>query len=128
MQAVSDEFDESEDDISPDQSPQQNFAASSDHHSFLMGYRSADVDLAGLHPLPAHVPFLWQIYLENVEPLVKVLHIPTMDKLIRRLRQRVDLSPGDEALVFAIYYAAVTSMEAEEVRLGSLNDSPRTPR
>ncbi|CAM1507764.1 Fc.00g046120.m01.CDS01 [Cosmosporella sp. VM-42] len=122
MQAASDQFDESEDDNSPDNSPQQTFTADPDHHSFIMGYRSADVDLTKLHPLPVHVPFLWQIYLENVEPLLRVLHIPTMEKLIRNMRWRMDdLSPGDEALIFAIYYAAVTSMEEDEVQtnLGS---------
>ncbi|KAF4978382.1 hypothetical protein FZEAL_5223 [Fusarium zealandicum] len=117
MQTVDDDFDESEDDTSPDQSPQQNLAADSDHHSFLMGYSSADVDLAGLHPLPAHISYLWQVYLENVEPLLKVVHIPTMSRLMTKVRRQVDdLRPGDEALVFAIYYSAVTSMEAQEVQ------------
>ncbi|KAM5341622.1 hypothetical protein ACJ41O_014653 [Fusarium nematophilum] len=128
MQTVEDEPDEFEDDTSPDQSPQQNFTGESDHHSFLMGYRSADVDLAGLHPLPAHSSFLWQVYLENVEPLVKVLHVPTMGRLMNKLRRQVDdLRDGEEALVLAIYYGAVASMEAEEVRLPTTIISPQSP-
>lgn len=116
MEAV-DDLDDFQDDTTPEQSPPQNLAADSDHHSFLLGYRSAEVDLAGLHPLPAQTSFLWQIYLENIEPLVKVLHIPTMSRLMTKVRRgEHDLRPGDEALVFAIYYSAVVSMESDEVR------------
>ncbi|KPM38035.1 hypothetical protein AK830_g8535 [Neonectria ditissima] len=114
---VSDDVEDSEDDGNPHQPPPQKFAADSDHHSFILGYRSADVDLTGLHPLPSQVACLWQIYLENAEPLLNVLHLPTMDKLMGKMKWRVgNLSLGAEAPVFAIYYAAVTSREAEEFR------------
>lgn len=59
---------------------------------------------------------MWQIYQENVDPLVKILHVPTMDKLIREIRKSLDsLTPPTEALMFSIYYAAITSMDAAEV-------------
>lgn len=88
-----------------------------DHHAFVLGYRSADVDLRKLHPLPSQIPFIWQVYTENVDPLVKILHIPTMNNIIRKLRTDLDsLSPPLEALMFSIYYAAITSMEDDEVR------------
>ncbi|KAF4444796.1 hypothetical protein F53441_11054 [Fusarium austroafricanum] len=105
-----------EEDTTPEQSPPQNPGLEHDHHCFLFGYSSADVDLTGLHPLPAQGSFLWQIYLENIEPLVKVLHIPTMSRLMTQVRRgEHELRPGDEALVFAIYYSAVASMEKQEV-------------
>jgi hypothetical protein len=86
------------------------------HQAFLMGYRSADVDLRPLHPLPSQIPFIWQVYQENVDPLVKILHIPTMNNLIRSVRTNPDiLTPSTEALMFSIYYAAIISMGAEEV-------------
>lgn len=111
-----DDEDDFEDNTTPEQSPPQGPGSESDHHSFLLGYSSSDVDLTSLHPLPAQSSFLWQIYLENVEPLVKVLHIPTMSRLMTQVRRgEHDLRPGDEALVFAIYYSAVTSMEKDEV-------------
>ncbi|KAM0248593.1 hypothetical protein ACHAP5_003319 [Fusarium lateritium] len=112
-----DEEDDFEDNITPEQSPPQGAGSERDHHSFLLGYNSSDVDLTGLHPLPAQSSFLWQIYLENIEPLVKVLHIPTMSRLMTQVRRgEHDLRSGDEALVFAIYYSAVTSMEKDEVQ------------
>jgi hypothetical protein len=81
-----------------------------------MGYRSADVDLRKLHPLPSQIPFIWQIYIENVDPLIKLLHIPTMNSIIRKIRSDMDsITPGLEALMFAIYFAAITSLEEDEV-------------
>ncbi|KAF7563532.1 hypothetical protein G7046_g573 [Stylonectria norvegica] len=117
MEAVSEAFNESGDNEDLDQSPKDDFTASSDHHSFLFGYRSADVDLTALHPLPSQGRFLWQVYLENVEPLLKLMHIPTMDKLILGMESHAEnLTAGDEALLFAIYYAAVNSMGEGEVQ------------
>ncbi|TDZ16357.1 Bikaverin cluster transcription factor bik5 [Colletotrichum orbiculare MAFF 240422] len=113
---LDEESDESEDEDTPDHSPLQATDASTDHHAFILGYRSSDVDLRKLHPLPSQIPFMWQVYQENVEPLLKILHIPTMEKLIRDMRRNMDdLTAGNEALLFSIYYAAVTSMEDDEV-------------
>lgn len=87
-----------------------------DHHAFVLGYRSSDVDLRKLHPLPSQIPFIWQVYVENVDPLVKILHIPTMNPIIRKIRSDMDNLPaGLEALMFSIYYAAITSLEDDEV-------------
>ncbi|KAL7620876.1 hypothetical protein AAE478_009874 [Parahypoxylon ruwenzoriense] len=89
-----------------------------DHHGFVLGYSSSNVDLRKLHPLPSQIPFIWQVYQENVDPLVKILHVPSMNKIIRELRSNMnDISPGMEALMFAIYYASITSMEEEEVKV-----------
>ncbi|CAJ2500729.1 Uu.00g035820.m01.CDS01 [Anthostomella pinea] len=97
-----------------DPAPEQHF----DHHSFIMGYSSSEVDLAKLHPLPSQIEFIWQIYIESVDPVVKILHVPTMSKAIRELRTNMSsIPPGLEALMFSIYYAALTSMEDEEVKM-----------
>lgn len=87
------------------------------HQSFIFGYSSTNVDLRPLHPLPSMIPFMWQIYQENVDPIVKILHVPTMNKLIREIRTNLDrLTPSAEALMFSIYYGTVTSMESDEVK------------
>ncbi|KAI0599072.1 fungal-specific transcription factor domain-containing protein [Biscogniauxia sp. FL1348] len=89
-----------------------------DHHGFVLGYSSSDVDLRKLHPLPSQIPFIWQVYTENVDPLVKILHVPSMTKIIREQRSNMsNIPPGMEALLFSIYYAAITSMEEEEVKV-----------
>ncbi|KAJ0158109.1 putative transcriptional regulatory protein [Colletotrichum tanaceti] len=115
MHVLGEDTDDSDIEETPEHSPEQTLDAATDHHSFILGYRSSDVDLRKLHPLPSQIPFMWQIYQENVEPLLKILHIPTMEKLIRNMRRDIDeLTPGNEALMFSIYYAAITSMEDEE--------------
>jgi hypothetical protein len=87
-----------------------------EHQSFILGYRSADVDLRPLHPLPSQIPFIWQVYQENVDPILKVIHVPSMSKVIKELRYNLDgLTPSMEALMFSIYYASITSLDEEEV-------------
>lgn len=113
--------DEGSDDLGDeDSSPATTMSykeSATDHHSFVLGYRSCDVDLRKLHPLPSQIPFIWQVYTENVDPLVKILHVPTMNHVIRRLMTDMNgLSPALEALMFSIYYAAITSLEDDEVR------------
>lgn len=89
----------------------------SNHQSFIMGYNSSEVNLKSLHPLPSQIPFYWQTFLENVQPLVMIIHAQTMSKVIKEVQNNLDsLSESTEALMFAIYFATVTSMNADEVR------------
>ncbi|GAP85338.1 putative fungal specific transcription factor domain-containing protein [Rosellinia necatrix] len=86
------------------------------HHGFIFGYSSSSADLRSLHPLPSQMLFYWQIYMENIDPIIKLLHVPAMTKIIKELRSDMStITPGVEALMFAIYFAAITSMEADEV-------------
>ena len=69
-----------------------------------------------LHPLPSQMLFLWQIYVDNVDPFIKVLHVPTMEKVFRELRGKYHtLGPSMHALVLVISLVAVMSLEDEEV-------------
>ncbi|KAI1424524.1 fungal-specific transcription factor domain-containing protein [Xylaria sp. FL1777] len=87
-----------------------------DHHGFIFGYSSSNVDLRSLHPLPSQMLFYWQVYMENVDPIIKLLHVPAMTKIVKELRSDMStMTPGIEALMFAIYFAAITSMEYDEV-------------
>ncbi|EGO53307.1 hypothetical protein NEUTE1DRAFT_92483 [Neurospora tetrasperma FGSC 2508] len=108
--------DVSDDEASPESVDQP--VSHSDHQSFIFGYRSADVDLRPLHPLPSQIPFMWQVFQENVDPILKVLHVPSMTKTIRHARNNMDsLTPSTEALMFAIYYSAVASMDKDEAKM-----------
>jgi hypothetical protein len=111
-----------------------NVITEPDHQSFIMGYSSCDVNLKALHPLPSQISFYWQTFLENVNPLVKLsklrlfsdfnlrtnvssVHIPTMNRVIKEVQSNLNsLSKSTEALMFSIYFATITSMNAEEVR------------
>jgi hypothetical protein len=68
-----------------------------------------------LRPPTAQLPFIWQKYLENVDPLIKIMHAPTVQKKIMSIsRGRGILSPPNECMVFAIYYATVVTMTEAE--------------
>ena len=48
-----------------------------------------------------------------------MVHVPTITKIVRDLRvsDTTNLTPANEALLFSIYYAAITSMEEHDVFL-----------
>ena len=57
----------------------------------------------------------WRVYKERVDPLVKVLHIPSIEPTVLTAASHLaNLSKGFEALLFAVYYGAATSMSAED--------------
>lgn len=70
---IKDMLDEQEWDSDSDQPiGPENVITEPGHQSFIMGYSSSDVDLKALHPLPSQIPFYWETFLENVNPLVKL--------------------------------------------------------
>ena len=59
------------------------------------------------------------IYLANVDPIFKILHGPSLRKYLQDNATELDCSPGRgglEALRFAIYFAAVTSLDNGECK------------
>ncbi|KAL3473215.1 fungal-specific transcription factor domain-containing protein, partial [Aspergillus californicus] len=63
------------------------------------------------HPSYKDATELWMIYLDNVEPLCKVLHVPTVANMVDGIsKDPATASKSDECLLFVIYYFAVYSM------------------
>ena len=116
-----DEFDSSEEEASPGQSPptQELERTPSDRHAFLFRHNLSPSahDLREFHPLPSQIPFLLEVYSENVNFIIQAVHIPTVTKMVRGLRGNdlTHFTPANEALMFSIYYAAITSMEEDDV-------------
>jgi len=95
-------------------SPSTSQTASS-HQGFIFGYSSQNVDMFSLHPPAHHVPKYWEVFKENVDPLVKVIHVPTTEPKILGAKDHLDnLQKGLECLLFAIYYGAITSLMPNE--------------
>ncbi|KAL5430514.1 hypothetical protein PMIN06_012527 [Paraphaeosphaeria minitans] len=104
-------IEQSDDEDEPDSEP----TFSAQHQGFIFGYSSTSVDMLSLHPSPQHARIFWHIYKENVDPLVKVLHIPTFEPVLAEAILNPDkISRSLEPLLFAIYYGAVTSMSPKE--------------
>jgi hypothetical protein len=73
-----------------------------------------------LHPTPNLMSFIWQVYVENVDPFIKVLHVPTMAKVIQFSKGSFDkLSLGMRALLFSISLAAIASLSDSDVSASS---------
>ncbi|KAH0592942.1 hypothetical protein MHUMG1_09395 [Metarhizium humberi] len=105
------------DNTSSNESPRQASCAASDRHSIPFGFGSMDVDLQALRPSEAEISILWKTYRENIDPILKILHIPSMEKVVRKARRSPSsLEPGSEALLFAVYHAAIASLEDEKVQ------------
>ncbi|OAA68337.1 fungal transcriptional regulatory protein [Niveomyces insectorum RCEF 264] len=79
------------------------------------------VALDKAHPQPVHTFVLWQTFLQNVNPLSKIVYAPQVqDLVVQAAGGFASLSPQNTALLFAIYAAAVASLLKEEcqTRLG----------
>ena len=58
---------------------------------------------------------LWQLYLDNVNPLLKVTHTASLQGLIIEAASDVrNINPALEALMFSIYCMAILSLEADD--------------
>lgn len=83
--------------------------------NLLLGSRDTAVELATLHPEPVHIFRLWQVYLDNANPLLKVTHTPTLQgRIIEAAGNVRNISPNLEALMFSIYCMATLSLGADE--------------
>ncbi|KAJ4344036.1 hypothetical protein N0V95_006414 [Ascochyta clinopodiicola] len=86
-------------------------------HDHLFGPFNIDGPLSSLHPSHVHIFRLWQIYSDNINPLLKITHAPTLQARI--LDAAVDvtgISRELEALMFSIYCAAIISIDEEGCR------------
>ena len=94
-----------------------------DGFPFVIGGQTTKV--TELHPPGIQIFQLWQIYLTNVNPLLKVTHTPTLQAQIIEAGANVARIPRAlEALMFAVYFSAVTSMSEADVQ--STFDEDRT--
>ena len=78
---------------------------------------TAPKDLRLLHPTPEQISQLCSLFIENVDPVFKVLHVPSLRNMVSDAISNLDNIPSNtyiEALLFSMYYAAVTSLTPEE--------------
>ncbi|KAL5085294.1 fungal-specific transcription factor domain-containing protein [Trichoderma sp. SZMC 28011] len=69
------------------------------------------------HPSPVQVLQLWQIYIDNINPLLKITHVPSIQSKIIEATSRPHEAPKNiEALMFGIYVISINSIEDAEIQ------------
>ena len=77
--------------------------------------RGPQMSLLQYHPSLDEAMAMWETYVGNVEPLCKLLHVPSTRCIVERMSKEPELaSRSDECLLFAIYHFAVFSSTEEE--------------
>lgn len=90
--------------------------------NILFGSRQIFVDICPLHPSPVQIFKLWQIYLDRVNPLLKVTHAPTLqNRIVDAASNLASVDAALQVLMFSIYCITITSLEPEDCQqmLGS---------
>ena len=86
-----------------------------DGFPFVVG--GAVTSVTASHPSAIQIFQLWQVYINNVNPLLKISHIPTLQaQIISAGANPSKIAKPMEALMFAIYFSAVNSMSDAEVQ------------
>lgn len=84
-----------------------------DNDEILFPSQMSNTELSTLHPEPVDILRLWQVYLDNVNPLLKVTHVPSLQgRIIEAAGNLHDIPPALEALMFGIYCMAIVSLDA----------------
>ncbi|KAK3332778.1 fungal-specific transcription factor domain-containing protein [Cercophora scortea] len=95
--------------------PEHEHAGPLGSNAAIFGLRSTAHSLRSLHPPLSMSVALLQIFRENVVPLVHIFHVPTTTRMYWDAIASLDavdaVDKNTEALLFAIYYSAVISME-----------------
>jgi hypothetical protein len=107
-------------DSGPLSGPQNStHSANSSRHAFFFKHTSdaKDPEVPSLLPLASQVPFLLEVYTERVHSIIGLPHMPSFKNLLpHRRSERIETSSFDEnALIFAVFYAAICSMDEDEV-------------
>jgi hypothetical protein len=113
LQEILDETSEEESSDEISINPMEKF--SSNGSRLLFGSPKSSAGLRPLHLQPTQTFKLWQTYLDNVNPLVKLFHVPTIQQIITDASGNLgDLPRNVEALLFAIYCIAVETLSEGE--------------
>lgn len=79
---------------------------------FTLDHVSTPPGQLELHPDPKHVFRLWQAFADNVNPLTKIIHAPTLqEKIFGAAWTAESTAKTLEATMFAVYALAISSLK-----------------
>ncbi|KAJ5082514.1 hypothetical protein N7532_011557 [Penicillium argentinense] len=74
-----------------------------------------EVDFKALCPDRYQATLLWQTFLSRVEPVIKVLHIPTTQpRIFAAINRPESVRPDVHCLLFAVFFGATTAMLSDD--------------
>ena len=84
-----------------------------DHHLFHLGF------LSSYRPEPSQAIWrtIWRIFNERVDPIVKILHSPSVEAMVTKSNLQLNvITASQKVLVSAIYFASLASMSEQEAQ------------
>lgn len=89
------------------------------HTDLYFASDASTANLEELQPNPVHVFRLWQLFLDRVNPLTKVIHVPTMQPYVMEAATNMsNIALNYQALLFAIFnMASVSLTDAESIQM-----------
>ena len=112
---LQDILDDPSDDEEDYPSPNSSSMDSANHQGFIFSFSSTALSLRKFHPSSQQIPVYWSIYKENIDPVLKLLHVPTMETTFLQATRDIDrVGKPLEALILSIYYASVTSLSPND--------------
>jgi hypothetical protein len=86
-----------------------------DNSDLLFGADTPSNNVEELYPDAGHIFRLWQVYLDRVNPLLKIIHVPSVQPYLVEAASGTSTIPKSvEALLFSIYLMATVSLSPNE--------------
>jgi hypothetical protein len=83
--------------------------------AYLYSFNSLTLNIQTFHPSLDQIMVLWRVFVDQVDPIIRMLHKPSMQVTILEAQHHLEgMSKPLEALVFAIYFASITSMTQDQ--------------
>ncbi|GKZ18025.1 hypothetical protein AbraIFM66951_006595 [Aspergillus brasiliensis] len=130
--SLGDEIEELQDILDPSSSdeedypsPESSSSQSANHDGFLFGFYSVSHSLHDFLPPRTQIPLLWNTWLENVAPLIPIVHKASARQLFTTAAQDPNsLDKNFEALFLAMCLVAIISMSPSQcsAQLGEERD------
>ena len=74
-------------------------------------FQTFGLDVAAFHPLLVRTRLIWAVFRDSIDPLVKVLHYPSTDRLLCKADQApTSLNNAETAILFTIYFSTLSAL------------------
>ncbi|EGP88656.1 fungal transcriptional regulatory protein [Zymoseptoria tritici IPO323] len=86
-----------------------------DGRSFVFGGGASHN--TSVQPLPpTHIVYLWQTYVTNIDPVMKLSHAPSVQHIVLGQIGRPALGRNEQAMASAVYFISAVSLSDEQCR------------